>query len=166
MGYKIESLSKEHNIDDFDCGVDAQTEHLRKHAWQNQLLGYGTTFVAIKKPSPKVWGYYTLAMGNVEFENLPSDFQQTEGIPKYPAPTALIAQMGVDKEAQGQGLGKALLVNAIRRSVIASNDIGAVAVEVHAASDNARAFYEKYGFVQMQDSPNHLFLSMDVASNL
>lgn len=163
MNYRLEQLAKGHDIEDFDCGVSEQNDYLQKYAWQNQLLGYGQTFVAVEKSSGDVRGYYTLAMGNAEFENLPSSFQGQEGLPRYPAPTALIAQLGVDTRSQGEGLGEALVVSAIKRCVDAAKRIGAVAVEVHARSDDARGFYERYGFVQMQDSPNHLFLSMDVA---
>lgn len=67
---------------------------------------------------------------------------------------------------QGEGLGKALLVHAIENGVRVSEVVGAVAMEVHAGSENARRFYERYGFVQMQDSPDHLFLSMEVGRAL
>ena len=166
MSYRVEPLSKEHDVEGFNCGVDAQTNYLRKYAWQNQLLGYGRTFLAIEKGSGRVCGYYTLAMGRVEFASLPEGFQGKEGLPRYPAPTALIAQLGVDKRSQGEGLGEALLFSAIKRSVAAAKEIGAVAIEVHAGSNDARSFYERYGFVHMQDASNHLFLSMGVASML
>lgn len=166
MSYRVEALARDHDIDDFDCGVDAQTDYLRKYAWQNQLIGYGQTFLAVDNASDVVCGYYTLAMGRVEFQTLPDNFRSNPGLPKYPAPTALIAQLGVDTRFQGEGLGEALLFDAIQRAVSVAEEIAAVAIEVDAGWKRARSFYERYGFVQMQDSPDHLFLSMRIASTL
>jgi hypothetical protein len=38
--------------------------------------------------------------------------------------------------------------------------VGAFAVDVWAMDDDARAFYEKYGFVPLEDNPSHLDLPM------
>lgn len=165
MGYGVEKLRKEHDTDDFDCGVEDQNDYLQKYAWQNQQLRYGVTYVAVDETSGDVAGFYTLAAGKVEFETLPEEFRR-EGMPRYPAPTVLLGQLGVDRSAQGQGLGEALLVHALEKSGEIAEEVGAVAVEVHANDEDARDFYERYGFVRMQDSPTHLFMSMDVVRRL
>jgi GNAT superfamily N-acetyltransferase len=166
MSFRVEKLGEAHRVEDFDCGVDEQNHYLQEVAWQNMQLGYGVTYVAVDETSGNVTGFYALASGHVEFENLPEDFQSTEGLPRYPAPTVLLGQLGVDLSAQGRGLGKALLAHSIEKAVQVSEVVGAVAVEVHTGSEKARSFYERYGFVQMQDSPDHLFLSMEVARSL
>lgn len=166
MSFHVEKLGEEHEVKNFDCGVDEQNHYLQEVAWQNMQLGYGVTYVALDEISGNVCGFYALAAGHVEFENLPEDFQGTEGLPRYPAPTVLLGQLGVDLSAQGRGLGKALLAHSIEKAVQVSEVVGAVAVEVHAGSEEARSFYKRYGFVQMQDSPNHLFLGMEVARSL
>ena len=165
MSHDLEKLRKGHKVDDFDCGVSNQNDYLKKYAWQNQQLQYGVTYVAVDEDKGRVDGFYTLAAGNVNFKNLPESFRR-EGIPKYPAPTVLLAQFGVNKPAQGKGLGKSLLVRALEAALEVSEDIGAVAVEVRAIDEEARAFYEKFGFTQMQDSPDHLFMSMEVVRSL
>lgn len=175
MSFRIEKLQKEHEVRTFDCGASDQNRYLQEFAWQNMQLGYGVTYVALRDVSSEessgdvaseVAGFYSLAAGHVEFENLPEDIQSTEGLPRYPAPTVLLGQLGVDLSAQGEGLGKALLAHAIEKAVQASEVVGAVAIEVHAATEQAREFYRQYGFVQMQDSPDHLFLSMEVGRAL
>ena len=171
MSFRIEKLRKEREVGKFDCGASDQNRHLRELAWQNMQLGYGVTYVAVEdvaveESSGEVAGFYSLAAGHVEFENLPEDFRGTEGLPRYPAPTVLLGQLGVDCSAQGRGLGKALLAHAIEKAVQVSEVVGAVAIEVHAATEQAREFYRRYGFVQMQDSPDHLFLSMKVGRSL
>ena len=176
MSFRIEKLQKEREVGNFDCGASDQNRYLRELAWQNMQLGYGVTYVAVEdvaveessgeKSSGDVAGFYSLAAGHVEFENLPEDFRGTEGLPRYPAPTVLLGQLGVDCSAQGRGLGKALLAHAMEKAVQVSEVVGAVAIEVHAATEQAREFYRRYGFVQMQDSPDHLFLSMEVGRSL
>ena len=166
MSFRIEKLQKEREVGNFDCGASDQNRYLRELAWQNMQLGYEVTYVAVEESSGDVAGFYSLAAGHVEFENLPEDFRGTEGLPRYPAPTVLLGQLGVDLSAQGKGLGKALLAHAIEKAVQVSEVVGAVAIEVHAATEQAREFYRRYGFVQMQDSPDHLFLSMEVGRSL
>ena len=61
---------------------------------------------------------------------------------------------------QGQELGALLLVDALRRSMRISDQIGIRAVEVDALDDTARNFYLKFGFRPLLDDPRHLFLSM------
>ena len=175
MSFRIEKLQREHEVGKFDCGASDQNRYLQEFAWQNMQLGYGVTYVALGDMSSEgssgndaseVSGFYSLAAGRVEFENLPEDFRGTEGLPRYPAPTVLLGQLGVDLSAQGKGLGKALLAHAVEKAVQVSEVVGAVAIEVHAATEQAREFYRRYGFVQMQDSPDHLFLSMEVGRSL
>ncbi|HEU0167301.1 MAG TPA: GNAT family N-acetyltransferase, partial [Chloroflexota bacterium] len=51
-----------------------------------------------------------------------------------------------DLRFQGQGLGSALLKDALLRAARAADEIGVRAVLVHARDTNARVFYEKYDF--------------------
>jgi GNAT superfamily N-acetyltransferase len=79
-------------------------------------------------------------------------------LPRHPVPVVLLARLAVDLEAQGQGLGEGLLVDALERTVGLSNALGLHAVEVEAIDDAARSFYGKYGFVPLLDDERHLYL--------
>lgn len=68
--------------------------------------------------------------------------------------------MAVDQKARGQGLGKTLLRDALRRSLDLSEQLGLFAVEVLAIDADAREFYTKYGFVPLADNDLHLFPPM------
>ena len=46
------------------------------------------------------------------------------------------------------------------QSMRASAAIASAAVIVHAKNDNARVFYERYGFISFPDQPMRLFLPM------
>lgn len=88
----------------------------------------------------KIYGYYTIASGSVKFELIP------ENLPRYPLPVAHLGRLAVDNAAKGQGLGKALLVDALRRIQSVSAEMGIYAVEVYALDRSAREFYLKFGF--------------------
>lgn len=88
-----------------------------------------------------------------------------KGQPAYPIPVILLARLAIDKSEQGQGLGKALLKNALQRSVQASNEIGARAVLVHAIDEEAKAFYKHFGFEDCAVGDLHLMLLIkDIAA--
>ena len=72
----------------------------------------------------------------------------------------LLGRLAVDQAQQGMGLGRLLLLDALRRALRMSEGIGLFAVEVVALDEAARAFYEKYGFLSLQDDALHLYLSM------
>lgn len=135
-------------------------EYLRRFARQNDEKGLSKTFVAVESDSggekPLILGYYTLSSGSVAFAQMPP----SERLPRYPIPTALLGRLAVDKKAQGQGLGKRLLLDALRRSVSISEQVGIYAVEVVALDEAARAFYRKYGFASLADDPLHLYVPL------
>lgn len=70
----------------------------------------------------------------------------------------LLARLAVDRVAQGQGLGAALLMDALRRALELSRSVGVFAVEVLAIDDEAAQFYAKYGFTPLLDDPRHMYL--------
>lgn len=61
-------------------------------------------------------------------------------------PVILLGMLGVDEAFQGQGLGRDLLLDAVRRAESVACQIGARAIVVDPIDDSARAFYERYGF--------------------
>ncbi len=98
-------------------------------------------------------------MAQVNFENLPADL--AKGIPRYPAPAMRIGRLAVDRSAQGAGLGGGLLRHALYRAVELSREVGTCIILVDAIDENAKRFYEKYGFVSLIDLPLSLVLPME-----
>ena len=72
----------------------------------------------------------------------------------------LIRQLAVDRKMQGKGLGKVLLMHALSRAVRISSEIGIFAVRVDAMDNDAKNFYLKYGFIQLQDAEFSLILPL------
>lgn len=154
--WKIETLSRKHDRKDFHCGNESLDQFIHSLVSQYEKRRLGRTYVARETSSSRVYGYYTLSSGAVAFENLPP--KAARKLPRHPVPVALLARLAVDTKAQGKGLGKLLLVDALRRSLRLSSELGIHAVEVHAIDESARTFYERYGFVGLQSNPRHLYL--------
>lgn len=152
-------LGPEHELDDFDCGSPAQTEWLSRHARQAQAAGTARVYVSVRSGTASVVGYYALAAGSVE----PSDAtgRTLRGTGRHPIPVVLLARLGVDKSAQGSGLGRALVIDALKRTMQASDVIGVRALLIHAESEAAKNFYLHLGeFEESPTDPLHLILLM------
>lgn len=162
--WSIEELGSDHDRADFSCGHESLDNFLKQFASQNQKTGVSRTFVALKPGEKIVRGYYSLAAGSVQFQNLTEE--QRKRLPKYPVPVAHLGRLAVDKSVQGQGLGAHLLVDALCRVSRAEHDLGIHAIEVVAIDDAAKRFYLKYGFTELTDDPHHLFISMKTVRKL
>ena len=145
------------DLDMFDCGVPGLDEWLRRFALSDQRAGASVTYVLDR--GSRVVGFYTLAPHNIESEAAPG--RLGAGLPlQRPIPMILLARLGLDRSVQGTGLGGDLLKDALARCAAAAEDIGGRAVLVHAKDAGAAAFYQRHGFVPLEQNPNHLFVLM------
>jgi GNAT superfamily N-acetyltransferase len=156
--WTIRRLDKNHDRSAFDCGQPMLNEWLKDRAGQFDRRNLSRTFVATRPDEVLVVGYYAVSTHRVVYEALPA--AEAKGLPRLDVPVVLIGRLAVDHTVQGQGLGALLLVDALRRSLQISEQIGIRAVEVDALDDAARSFYLKFGFRSLLDDPRHLFLPM------
>jgi predicted N-acetyltransferase YhbS len=82
-------------------------------------------------------------------------------VPRHPIPVILLARLAVNVSIHGEGVGPALLKDALIRTALAAKTIGARTLLVHAKDDNARAFYEHFSFEASPSDPYHLLLIMN-----
>ena len=75
-----------------------------------------------------------------------------------PIPVILSGQLAVDRNYQGMGLGTDLLIDAGKRALAAAEVIGARAIIVQALDEQAKAFYERSGFLQFSSREPHMLL--------
>jgi GNAT superfamily N-acetyltransferase len=137
-----EKLSASHNLSGFDSGEPLLDDWLRRRAGQNEVSGASRTYVVCV--GNRVIGYYTLAAGAVAHADAPGRIRRN--MPE-PVPVMVLGRLAVDQAFHGQGVGTGLLRDAVLRIVLAAEIVGIRAILVHAISDTAKAFYEKYGFV-------------------
>jgi predicted GNAT family N-acyltransferase len=69
-----------------------------------------------------------------------------------------MGRLAVAGQFKAQGLGGALLADALHRAAV--SDIAAYAMLVDAKDDKAASFYQHHGFIQLPESPRSLFLPL------
>lgn len=150
---------KVHDRAAFSCGVEALDNYLKNLAGQDARRNLAVMYV-VSDPANAVVGFYTLSSTSVIIDDLPPELVKKLRLPRYDsAPAMLIGRLAVDRSQQGQGLGSALLVDALRQCYhIATSVIAAAMVVVDAKNDQAKAWYEGFGFVPLPDRPNRLFI--------
>lgn len=152
--FVVEPLGKKHQRQNFDCGEESLNLFLKNYARQNSERGLGKTFVAVRPGDTAVCGYYTLSSGSVSFKSIP------ENLPRYPIPVAHLGRLAVDTNFSGQKLGEFLLLDALRRTVLISEQLGIYAIELVSLNSNVKSFYLRYGFVEFKDDDRHLYLPL------
>ena len=156
----FEKISRKVDRDSFDCGVAGLNEYVKRYALQNLKKNVGVTIAAVAEGNRKrILGYYSVSMAQVEFELLPADL--VKGLPRYPVPAMRLGKLAVDRSAQGLGVGAALLRDALLRAVELSRKVGTCVVLVDASDENAKKFYEQYGFIPLTDIPLMLVLPVE-----
>jgi GNAT superfamily N-acetyltransferase len=148
-----------HDVGTFDCGEDALNRWLRHCAGQSQRRDAARTFVVIAGQR-RVIGYYTTVVGEIHHEQASPAVRR--GMSKhFPIPIALVARLAVDVDFHGRGIGARLLRDALTRVLAAAEQVAIRAVVVHAISEQAAAFYIRFGFKPLADEPRTLMITLD-----
>lgn len=77
-----------------------------------------------------------------------------------PIPVVVLGRLAVDKSFHGKGIGTGLLRDAVLGVLQAAESAGVRAILVHATSENAKRFYEKYGFVASPLGPMTVMITV------
>ena len=158
--FRVEPLSDAHERTAFSCGQQALDHYFRTQATQDIRRRVATCFVAVEAASGLVAAYYTLASAGIPITDLPP--QLAKKLPRYPSiPAVRLGRLAVDTRFQRQGLGGALLADALRRVI--GSPPAAYALLVDAKDENAVAFYRHHGFMALASQPRALFLPIATA---
>lgn len=148
-------LTAAHDVTSFESGEAALDQWLKQRALRNEGRGASRTYVLYD--DHRVVAYYCLATGSVSSELAPGRIRRN--MPD-PIPVMVLGRLAVDQAWQRRSLGKALLRDAILRTVQVSEIVGVKALLVHALSDKAVHFYEANGFYPSPTNPRTLFLPL------
>jgi predicted GNAT family N-acyltransferase len=151
---------RKHNRADFSCEHEALTAYIQKQASQDIKKRVAAVFV-LTRDGKTIAGYYTLSQYAVDSSSVPDAAMQKLGLPRYKElPATLLGRLARNLAFRGQGVGEILLMGALKQALAQSERIASMAVIVDAKDEAARAFYQKYGFVELPDHPRRLFLPM------
>lgn len=161
---RFQALHDSHDTAGFTCGVAALDQWLRSVARQHISKGISRTFCAVDADaSTQILGYYSLTVAEIDTDKLPKDVARK--LPRR-APLVLIGRLATALTMRGQGLGSMLVIDAFRRIVEVSNNVGVTLIMVDAKDDQAASFYQHYGFVPLPDAPLRLVLPVATARQL
>ena len=155
---RLELLDANHNRNNFDCGSEALNQYLQRTARQHNQKGISRTLVLVDTERPQiVIGFFTLALCEISTRILPSKWAK-----KYPTIVAgvKLARLAVDKSYQRQGIGKILMIEAMKKALIIADNAGVIGLFVDAKDEVAKSYYNRYGFVELKDHPLKMFLPL------
>lgn len=155
----IEPLNSSHDRPGFHCGETSLDDYIQKQARQDVKCRVSRVFVATQAKHPSaIVGYYTLSTLSIELGQLPAGLARK--LPRHPVPAALLGQLAVSQAVQGHGVGRMLLVDALKRTLAVSDEIAIYAMVVDTIDEGAQHFYEQFGFAPLSTGSRRLFLPL------
>lgn len=154
--FQLALLDAAHERKTFNSGSEPLDRYLREQVTQDVRRRVAACFVA-SEDGTRIAGYYTLASTGLLLAELPASTGKK--LPRYPTvPAVRMGRLAVDQGFKGQGLGSALLADALGRA--ARSEVAAYALMVDAKDETAASFYRHHGFIALPDSPRTLFLPL------
>lgn len=154
--FKLALLDDQHDRAAFNSNSAPLNRYIQTQASQDVRRRVAACYVALASEQ-RIAGYYTLASSSVLLTDLPANIGKK--LPRYPTvPAVRMGRLAIDQAFKGQGLGGALLADALDRAARA--EIAAFAMMVDAKDDVVSAFYQHHGFIALPDSPLTLFLPL------
>ena len=77
-----------------------------------------------------------------------------------------MGRLAVDSNYRGQHLGELMLVDALKKSLAATEQVASLAVIAEAIDEKAVDFYRKYGFRSFINNPMKLYFPMQSVREL
>ncbi len=146
----------------FNCGAEALDCYFRDQLSQDIRRRVTACFIAISIDG-RVAGFYTLASSSVFIGDLQENIKKK--LPRYPSvPVVRMGRLAVDQTFKGQGLGGALLADALTRVI--RSEIAAYALVVDAKDNTAADFYRHHGFIMTAREDLTLFLPLATAQEV
>ena len=150
--FRLAPFDAAHDRAAFNSGSEPLDRYLREHITQAIRRRVAACFVALTDEQ-RIAGYYTLASASLLLADI------GKKLPRYPTvPAVRMGRLAVDQAFRAQGLGGALLADALTRA--ACSEIAAHALMVDAKDEAAAAFYRHHGFIALPDSALSLFLPL------
>ena len=147
---KPEQLADGATLAGFHSGLSVVDSWAAGHAHLAKKRGSAVVYVSYTADLSLAAGFYTLSTHAVERASVAGGWLK-RNVPEQ-VPAILLGMLGVDERFQGQGLGSALLADAIAKSLTIADPIGTKAMIVDPASESARSFYEAHGFALVPGS--------------
>ena len=138
------ALRAKHVLEEFNSTEAVLNDWLKKRAHLALASRTATTFVITR--GDRVVGYYSLATGSLSHAHSSSSLRRNT---PDPIPTIVLARLAVSQEEAGQGIARALMRDAMKRSLVAAKHVAARTLVVHALNSEVAGFYRRFGFIDL-----------------
>lgn len=162
---------KTHDRTAFSCGVPQIDNYLKLTAKKGSKADVVRIWVVVDAEK-RIVGFYGINMHAVNVKDMPAPYAK-KAMKHGLLPAAFIAMVGVDEEQQGNGIGSALVADALSRIARAADEIGTCVVMLDVlddgdakAVDRRKTYYEEFGFIPLPDQPLRLFMPIGTARAL
>ena len=149
-------MEQEHRRDIFDCGIPGLNMYLKKFALRHHEKGVAKTYVLVDTESSQdIIGYVTLSLCEMDSYLLPPPFSK-----KYSksVPAAKLSRLAIDAQRQQKGLGEMLMVFAMEKAVLVSEQIGIIGFVADCGNEYATQYFKQYGAMDFPSKPFIVFL--------
>jgi len=161
--FSITPLSRKHQKSGFCFGSSLLDRYFSERVGQDVRRNLTKCFVVIDNSQERIAGYYTLSAARIPLLQLPEKL--ADKMPHYHAvPASRLGRLAIDKSYQGEGLGSALIADALMRS--SSSSMAVYALLVDAKDESAATFYLHHGFIPCIGAPHTLFLPLGTLRKL
>jgi GNAT superfamily N-acetyltransferase len=160
-----EHLAAQHDLSEFSTGGHSTLDawlRMRSRAAEGLTA---RTYVACSQSRPETVVAYHCVLAAMEQRQMLPNARLRKGTPEQ-IPLLLIGRLAVDRAWQGRGVGSAMLVDAIRRCVAASDVIGARGIVAQAIDQPAAEFYQRHGFLLSPLGERVLVMPIESAKRL
>lgn len=163
MSYPILPLQSGFNKKQFNCGKDMLDSYIHKQASQDLKRRLSAVFAMVD--DSRVIGYYTLSSTSISRDLVPDEVQKKMPPSYLDLPATLLGRLAVDQNYRGRRLGEYLLIDALKVAFDTSEKhVGSMALIVDPLDDDAKAFYAKYEFIELDSGK--MFLPMQTIAAL
>lgn len=161
-----------HDRTAFSCGAGRIDNFLKRSAKKHQKGDFTRVWVATSPGENGILGFYAVNSHALAGDELPA--RLTKNAPRHGViPAAYLSMVGVDGALQGHGLGRILLIDAIKRIARVAEEMGVAAIILDVLDDDGpeaaakrKSFYESFGFQAFPSQPRRMFLPTRVARKL
>ena len=153
-----ERLGGRHDKASFESGTSELDFYLKNQAGQDIRRSLTSVFVLTQK-SGRIIGYYTLSQASLTVNEFPDNISKKLP-PKRSVPCTLLGRLALDQRYRGQGYGRALLLHALKKAALVSEEVAAYAVIVDAKDIQAKEFYLRHAFIELKNQPLRLFIPL------
>ena len=165
--FRFEPLDKnKHDRAAFFCGEERLDIYLKEQAAQDLEKRVAAVIVATPDGNT-IAGFYTLSQYSIHAGELPPEIHKKLKLPKYPElPATLLGRLARSTAYKGDGVGELLLMSAMEKALTLSRQIASVAIVVDAKDDLAKKFYSEYGFIELPEYANRMFIPMKTVEHI